>query len=441
MFVVDDQVVLDQVERILRSDELRGAEVLRRLLKFLADKSVSGEADELKEYIVAIDGLGKPPSYDPRHNSAVRIQVRRLRQKLADYYRTEGLDDPIVIDVPKGHFKLTYEQRSLPASPPIAASFVPPPPTLTEPIDRGIKRLRNGFAAVPFATLIWVAIVMATALGTYSWMKLQSARATDISSLAGWSPQLVDLWGPFVTSKRPLIVAVEDPLFVELGAGSGIYYRDRTINSWQEVSKSPNVEMLRNASRNPDVQQSRYYTTFGVANVSFLIGKFLGPREQNFSLVKSSDLSWRQLADNNVLFVGRQNVFFDEQLLAMPIEPQLSQELGGIRDPHPEAGEPAFFADQYVTAPSEEGVIYALATHLPGPLGNNDVESFTSNRSAGYVAAITAFADPGFAAMLVQELRKAAGGRMPRYYQVLLKVKFKGEVPTETTCVLTRELS
>jgi hypothetical protein len=85
-----DALIQNQIERILHSDELRGCEALRRLLRLLADKSVCGQADELKEYIVAIDGLGKPSSYDPRKNSTVRIQVGRLRQKLADYYRTEG---------------------------------------------------------------------------------------------------------------------------------------------------------------------------------------------------------------------------------------------------------------------------------------------------------------------------------------------------------------
>ncbi len=100
--VAPEQDVESQIDRILRSEELRGSEVLRRLLRFLADKSASGEADDLKEYIVAIDGLGKPSTYDPRYNSAVRIQVGRLRQKLADYYRAEGLHDPIVIDLPKG---------------------------------------------------------------------------------------------------------------------------------------------------------------------------------------------------------------------------------------------------------------------------------------------------------------------------------------------------
>src|SRR6185503_4607384 len=102
----------EQVDRIVHSEQFRSSEVLRRLLTFLMEKAVAGEADNLKEYVVAIDGLGKSPSYDPQHNSAVRIQMGRLRQRLAEYYRSTGKDDPILIDLPKGRFRLTFEQRS-----------------------------------------------------------------------------------------------------------------------------------------------------------------------------------------------------------------------------------------------------------------------------------------------------------------------------------------
>lgn len=441
--ILEDKTILDQVDRIVHSEELRGSEILRRLLKFLAEKSVSGEADDLKEYIVAIDGLGKPASYDPRHNSAVRIQVGRLRQKLADYYRNEGLNDPVVIDIPKGHFKLTCENRSNAASHsletvlPSSFNAVPlVPPGIEEDRFRRGSSIRN----IPFGLLGWVSVVIAVALAVFSWMRPWSARATNAPSIAGWTPELEDLWGPFISSKRPLLVAIEDPLFVELHWGTGIYYRDKSLNFWKDVSTSSAVAALRSALHNPDIQPSQYYTAFGEVDASFMIGKLLGPREQNFSLIKSSDLSWQQLADNNVLFVGVQNLFFEEQMQAMPIDLQFRPVLEGIRNVHPQPGEPDLFADRYSTAPSEEGVAYALVTHLPGPLGSNDVESFTSGRSAGYVAAIKAFTDPNFARVLAGKLREASRGRMPRYYQVLLKIKFKDEVPTETVCVLTREL-
>jgi hypothetical protein len=96
----------------VHSEQFRSSEVLRRLLTFLSDKAIAGEADNLKEYVLAIDGLGKSSTYDPQHNSAVRIQMGRLRQRLAEYYRTEGKNDPMIVDLPKGRFRLTFEERS-----------------------------------------------------------------------------------------------------------------------------------------------------------------------------------------------------------------------------------------------------------------------------------------------------------------------------------------
>src|SRR5271156_2832644 len=103
-----------QIDRILRSDTFRSAEALRRLLRFLADRQAAGDADQLKEYSVGVDGLGKPADYDPRQDSTVRIQVGRLRHKLAEFYRSEGLNDPFLVEIPKGHFKLSVTARPVP---------------------------------------------------------------------------------------------------------------------------------------------------------------------------------------------------------------------------------------------------------------------------------------------------------------------------------------
>src|ERR1700686_4990070 len=100
-----------QVRRILQSKAFRTSEVHRNLLTYLAEKSLSGTADSLKEYTVGLDVFAKPDSYDPRQESVVRMHMARLRQKLAEYYRTEGLTDPIIVDLPKGAFKVTSEAR------------------------------------------------------------------------------------------------------------------------------------------------------------------------------------------------------------------------------------------------------------------------------------------------------------------------------------------
>jgi hypothetical protein len=436
MLLVEDKALQAQVDRILRSDEFRSSEVLRRLLKFLAEKSALGEADQLKEYAVAIDGLGKPHSYDPRHNSAVRIQVGRLRQKLAEYYRTEGKHDEFVVDLPRGRFRLTCEPRCAIVEPtPAASAPVPPQPGIDLPkVDPPPKPTTQGRFA-----LIWICLALAIAIGAYSWGRW-FAVARPASPTAGWSTQLQELWGPYVDSKQPLILAIEDPLFVELKSEPGVYFRDRSLNQWKDVVGSRAVAALQGSLKTANIQPSRYYTAYGEVDVAFLLGKLLGLRERNFSILKTSQLSWQELADNNVLFVGVQNLFFDEQLHGMPLDPQLVPVETGIRNVHPQAGEPAEFTDRYSTAPAEEGTAYALVTHLPGPLRSNDVESFTSSRSAGYVAAVQWFTDPKLASLLVSKLKAASGGQMPRYYQVLLRVKFRDDVPTETTYVLSREL-
>ena len=103
----------EQIDRILVSDTFRSSEALRRLLRFIADKTFSGEANQLKEYSVGLDALGKPPTYDTRQDGGVRLQASRLRQKLAEYYRTEGSGDPLTVEMPRGKFKIVWTRRGV----------------------------------------------------------------------------------------------------------------------------------------------------------------------------------------------------------------------------------------------------------------------------------------------------------------------------------------
>jgi hypothetical protein len=431
------QILESQVERILHSDELRTSEVLRQILRYLMEKTLSGEADQLKEYTVAIDGLGKSTDYDPQHNSAVRLQVGRLRQKLAEYYRAEGKNDSVIIDIPKGRFKVTCEVRGGgPAVNPVDPSWqgpaAEPLPGLANPIpiSKPTAFPLSGFPS-------WLAMALALALIAFFLGRWSSAASK--SSALKWTPELQTLWGPFVDSNRPLIISIEDPLFVEMRSYPGAYFRDRTLNSWAEVMNSQTISGMRNLFKNNDMQPSRHYTTFGEADASFLSGNLLGPHARAVSFVRSSQMSFQQLADNNVIFIGVQNLFFDEKLQALPIATQLTPVLEGVRDVRPAKGEPGLFVDHYSTAPTEEGLVYALISHLPGPLDNSDVESFTSNCAAGYLGAVQWLADAESAKLLVAKM-KDSSGHVPRYYQVLLKVKFKDDVPIETTYVLSRVL-
>jgi hypothetical protein len=78
--VLEQEALQSQIQRILQSKAFRTSEVQRNLLAYLAEKSISGNADSLKEYTVGLDVFAKPASYDPRQESTVRMHVGRLRQ-------------------------------------------------------------------------------------------------------------------------------------------------------------------------------------------------------------------------------------------------------------------------------------------------------------------------------------------------------------------------
>jgi hypothetical protein len=62
----------------------------------------------LKEYALGVDVFDRPQSFDPRTDTIVRVQARRLRAKLKEYYATHGQHDPVVIDVPTGRYKVAF---------------------------------------------------------------------------------------------------------------------------------------------------------------------------------------------------------------------------------------------------------------------------------------------------------------------------------------------
>jgi hypothetical protein len=432
--LVKDELTQAEIERILQSHTFRNSEVLRRLLRFLGEKSISGEADRLKEYTIGIDALGKPSSYDPRQDSGVRIQVGRLRQKLAEYYRLEGKDDPLVIDLPKGRFILSCEP---------ANGHAESRPQLETVLHEEAKTPASApafawhWATILLATLL----VLTTAWGIYAGVQLASERQFSAAARAAWTPELNELWRPFLVRDRPLIVAVATPLFVGF-PGAGLF-RDTSINTWEDAQKSPKIEFVRKILQS-SAMVPRYYTGVGEMSAAFRLGKILTASPVNVSVLRSTQVSQQQLADSNVIFLGAPRVTGD-RLGGLPVQLEFAMDEKGVHNLHPRSGEPVMLEDHYggILAPeisvADTGEVYALVTHTPGPLGTGDIESFSANHNPGTLAAVEWFTQPDLAKILVSKLRKA-DGKMPRYFQIVLDVKYKDSVPTQVSYVMHREL-
>ena len=98
-----------QVQRILKSATFRNAVTLQQLLQFLTSRVFEGSADGLKEYTIGVEAFGRPQDFDPKTDTIVRVQIHRLRQKLTEYYDADGSRDPILVEIPKGHYLPAFE--------------------------------------------------------------------------------------------------------------------------------------------------------------------------------------------------------------------------------------------------------------------------------------------------------------------------------------------
>jgi hypothetical protein len=109
--VTERALFLGQIEKLLGSHALHGSESLCKLLRYLANHSLDHPGTSPKEYQIATEVFARQEDFDPHVDSMVRVQAGRLRTKLAEYYASEGVDDPIMVELPKGTYALTFHPR------------------------------------------------------------------------------------------------------------------------------------------------------------------------------------------------------------------------------------------------------------------------------------------------------------------------------------------
>jgi hypothetical protein len=104
--------VLRQIDRLIASPVLHGSESLCKLLRYLAKHALDHPGEPLKEYKIATEEFGRAPDFDAQLDSMVRVQAGRLRGKLAEYYASEGAEDHIRVELPKGTYLLSFQHRA-----------------------------------------------------------------------------------------------------------------------------------------------------------------------------------------------------------------------------------------------------------------------------------------------------------------------------------------
>ena len=100
----DKRQILEQLSKILRSQVFRNTDMLRNFLSFIVREVLKENGMLLKQYSIAIHAFSRGDDFDATTDPIVRIQASRLRRNLEQYYREEGIDDEVIISVPKGTY-------------------------------------------------------------------------------------------------------------------------------------------------------------------------------------------------------------------------------------------------------------------------------------------------------------------------------------------------
>jgi len=399
---------LAAVETITRSHSLHGSESLCKLLRYLAERALQNPGVALKEYQIATEVFGRPSDFDPHLDSAIRVQAGRLRLKLAEYYASQGAEDPIMVEFPKGTYALTFHRRTVDrkALQPVA---VPPKP---QPVST-----RNWMIAVAVLAFL---LVLAVAAIAGLWESERQAASSRLSA----SPALYSLpifWKAFVAGPNEPWVVFSNAAFVGRPE-VGMRYLDPSQDSHALVLD--------------------HYTGVGEVLGVHELDRVFHLLHREIVVKRGSLFSLDDAKNNNLIFVGspaenltlrdlpamRQFVF--RRLASGPHKGDLT-----IVNLHPRSGEPQYFQATLSGLPLSED--YSLIALVPGLNPAESVLILAGLTTIGTQAAVEYVCHEDSLSQLLARITVSPAGDV-KPFEAVLQVKVARGVPVESHLVAVR---
>jgi hypothetical protein len=78
-----------QLNLILQDPSFRSSKRSVQFLKYVVEKTLNGQAEQIKERTIGVDVFGRSPSYDTNEDHVVRTAAVELRKRLTIYYSDE----------------------------------------------------------------------------------------------------------------------------------------------------------------------------------------------------------------------------------------------------------------------------------------------------------------------------------------------------------------
>jgi hypothetical protein len=408
----------DLVQRVIGSPHLVGSARLRDFLLHITACAIRETPEDATEQQIGIQVFQRSPGFNSSEDSIVRSQARLLRHKLAAYFNSKGASEPIVIEIPKGHYLPVFLPtqrvelvRESPVDAPIkvketltpihaeGAKEVP----LSEPTrsDKGDKAERQRgwltVAGVGFALLLCLSLAV-----IFRWQR-EAAVARPLKQL----------WAPFLVGDPPLVI-YSNALFVG-DAKSGMRY---AANDGSEVGSA---ELVDN------------YTGIGELISVHELTKMFDSQRAEFLLKRSPLVTWDEARSRNLIFIG--SVAENGSLKLLPSTQDFTltatADAAGIVNHHPRPGEPQVYLRPEHPLTRD----YAVVALLPGIQPDHKMFVFSGLTTLGTQAAMEYALEPETAAELI---RQVSFDNKVHNFEALLEVSIRGGVPLQPRLVSIR---
>jgi len=406
---------LEQIERLLSSHTLHGSESLCKLLRYLANHAWEHPGPPPKEYQIATEVFGRQDDFDPHVDSMVRVQAGRLRSKLAEYYATEGVNDQILVEMPKGNYALTYHPR--PVSSQRTNGETRPESAISASEES--PSTRNWFT--PF---LLIAIILSAVLGMAADRFLSNRTTNAHASVAtGDSPLSFQVfWKGFLTSPQEPWVIFSNAAFVGR-PDTGMRY----FNAARDA-KSPILD---------------HYTGVGEVLAVHALDKVFSSLHQDLRVKRGSLFSLDDAKNNDLIFIGSPSE--NLTLLEIPSTQEFvfkqittGERTGNVSivNVHPQSGEPKL----YLATPSDQPLIedYSVVALTKGLDRSHSVLILAGTTTIGTQAAVEYVCQQNTLEQLLSRLSVSNSAEM-HPFEAVIRVKVTKGVPVESELIALRK--
>lgn len=400
-----DQAVEESVQRMVDSPQFARADTQRKLLQYLW----LNRHQQLNEYAIATDALGRNDQFDPNTDASIRVQISRLRRKLKNYYAETG--EPELLVIPTGTHQLVVQP-------------IPPPDDITD--LQGEENNRSWFQihAVPVlgGACVLLAILLCVATGLVIW---QSQKLKEAARLLPDQPN--SFWRGFLAGDAPVKIVLPTPVFFNFRDHPTIRMRSIEVNAFDETANDKEFKNLVDKFGPMGLEQSYTVTWDTLAGIQ--IARYLDRigQAKRVSFEVTRDSSLLSLEQANVIVLGTENTLRPMREYIESMNFVLTQGEDRVVNTHPEPKEEKAYLRVVQSSSNHDAskrhIEPSIIALLPGRAPGLKVLMLESRDTSSMVSLLSSNAGSN----AVEQMWRAHGS--PKFFEMVTMTELEGITP------------